>query len=419
MSDGLDPFDQNRQEPAMASSPAVELDDLLARPVSLRRHIVRGAVIAVAVVVLILLLGVPTLTNLQQADTHARATRTASAITTSLTVTSNLTFGSLTLDGKPLSGLIPQRVVLHEGRHTIALVAKPFNPVTCQLFISAASGGTNIRIEAPSGDALPCSQVDASTLIIPVTGANLSEELQQSARARIQQTLAQLPAHTVVIASGAVYASQADAQGMPLSRRATAPLTATVSLAPRDPLTENVTLATLAPLTCESGLCASSFALNYGQELTHPAWYIDAAIAEHWRFTTQAGQEVGMLQVPSDPSVSGGLTYDPTSGWAVAAGVPGTPLAAPFVPEFASDPCGAGMSLLTWMFKGDPSAAVGQMQSGSDPLQGCTLTEVSQSVSYAQFVWRLGALFAADERAHQLQPTLPVATQAELKAAGG
>jgi hypothetical protein len=421
MPTGLDPFDENHKQalPPEAARPAEDLDDLLARPVTLRRHVIRGIAVLAIALGLVLLLGVPTLKSRQQAETHAQATQTASAITTVLTVTSNLTSASLTLDGKPFPGRVPRQVVLHEGRHTISLIAPPFHIDACLVLVRAVLGGPNLRIEAAPGATLPCSQIDANTLVVPVTGANLPADLQQSARALIRQTLAQLPAHAVAVPRGHAYATQLDAHGQPLSQRTAISLTATVSLAPRDPNTDNAMLAEIAPLACASALCASSWALNYAHELPHAAWYVEVPVMEQWRFVSDAGQQVGTLQVAAHNTVAGGLIYDPASGWRLDAATPGTPFAESFVAALAVDPCGIGMSLLTWMLQENGTMSVAGAQAGKDPLQGCMVTILSQSGGFGQLVWRFGALLAADEQAHALFPNLPLAMPAEVKAAGG
>ncbi|HEV8191726.1 MAG TPA: hypothetical protein VGP82_09615 [Ktedonobacterales bacterium] len=117
-----------------------------------------------------MLLGVPALNSHRQADMGAHATQTASSVTTVLTVASNLTFGTLTLDGNRLPGRVPQLVTLHEGRYTIALIAPPLHVDACQVRVSSVLGGPNLRIETTAGATRPCSQAYASTLIIPVTG---------------------------------------------------------------------------------------------------------------------------------------------------------------------------------------------------------------------------------------------------------
>lgn len=405
--------------PSTTSRPAEELEDLLARPVTRRRKVMRGIAALVAVAAVLLLLGIPTLNSRRQADMRAHATETASAVTTSLTVTSNLTVGRLALDGKTQPGRVPQRVVLHQGRHTITLVAPPFHVDACRISVSSALGGANLRVEASPGGPPPCSLADASTLIIPVTGANLPEGLQQSARALIGQTLAQLPARMVAVPRGHAYATRLDAHGQPLSQRATSPLTATISYTPRDTSADDAVLAEIAPLPCASALCASTWALNYTHELAQAAWYIEVPVVEQWRFVSDAGQQVGTLQAGANNTVAGALTYDPSSGWQVGIAAPGTPFAEPFVPESEVDPCGAGMSLLTWMLRGKDNVFVAGAQAGRDPLQGCVVTVINQSGGFGQFVWRFGALLAADEQAHALFPTLLMALPAEVKAAGG
>jgi hypothetical protein len=426
MPTGPDPFDQNRKQALSpeAARPAEDLDDLLARPVTLRRYVMRGIVVFAIAFGLILLLGIPTLNSRRQAEIQARATQTASAVTTVLTVTSNLTSASLTLDGKPFPGRVPRQVVLHEGRHTISLIAPPFHVDACRVLVRSVLGGPNLRIEAAPGATLPCSQIDANTLVIPVTGANLPADLQQSARALIRQTLirqtlAQLPAHTVHIPRGHAYATQLDAHGQPLSQRTATPLTATVSLAPRDPNTDSPMLAEIVPLACASALCASSWALNYAHELPHAAWYVEVPVMEQWRFVSDAGQQVGMLQVAANNTVAGGLIYDPVSGWRLDAATPGTPFAASFISALAVDPCGIGMSLLGWMLRDNTTVTLAGAQAGNDLLQGCVVTVLSQSGGFGQLVWRFGALLAADEQAHALFPNLPLAMPAEVKAAGG
>jgi hypothetical protein len=421
MSIGPDPLDEhsNRARPSETARPEEELDDLLARPVTLRRRVRRGIGIVILALGLMLLLVGPVLKSLHEADTRVRTTPPEAPVTSVLTVTSNLTFGTLTLDGKPLPGRVPQRVVLHQGSHTIGLIAPPFHVDTCRVRVSSALGGPNLRIETTPGTTPPCSQPYASTLAIPVTGTNLPADLQQSARALVRQTLARLPAHTIHVPRGHAYATQLDDQWLPLSRRAASPLTATVSLAPRDPSTDSAMFAEVAPLACASALCASSWALNYAHELTHAAWYVEVPVVEQWRFTSDAGQHVGTLQVAANDTVAGGLTYDSASGWSLGAATPGTPLAKPFVPASATDPCGIGMSLLTWMLRSDAAASVAGVRAGNDLLQGCAMTVLRENQGFEQFVWRFGALLAADEYAHARFPNLPLALPAEVKAAGG
>ncbi|HEV8191727.1 MAG TPA: hypothetical protein VGP82_09620 [Ktedonobacterales bacterium] len=194
---------------------------------------------------------------------------------------------------------------------------------------------------------------------------------------------------------------------------------ASVSLVPRDPNSDGAMFAEVAPLTCASALCASSWALNYAHELSHAAWYVEIPVVEQWHFTSGAGRQEGTLQVAANNTVAGGLTYDPASGWRLDAATHDSPFAEPFVPASSVDPCGVGMSLLTWMLRGNGTASVVGARAGSDLLQGCMVTVMSQRNGFEQFVWRFCALLAADAHAHALFPNLPLALSAEVKAAGG
>src|SRR5262249_19156002 len=134
---------------------------------------------------------------------------------------------------------------------------------------------------------------------------------------------------------------------------------------------------------------------------------------------SDAGHPLGTLHVAANTVVAGGLSFDPASGWRLDGATPGTPLAQPFVPSSAVDPCGIGMSLLSEMLVGNAAASVVGGHAGNDLLQGCVLSVISPDEGVGHFVWRFGALLAADAQAHRLFPDLPVALPAELKAAGG
>src|SRR5262249_10129578 len=52
-------------------------------------------------------------------------------------------------------------------------------------------------------------------------------------------------------------------------------------------------------------------------------------------------------------------------------------------------------------------------------VEGCLLSAQLSEQEHGTFLWRFGALLAADAGAHTLLPDLPIAPQAEVAAAGG
>ena len=337
---------------------------------------------------------------------------------------SNISHGTLVVNGTKLDVHPPVIVTLHSGTNTISIAAPPFRPRTCRVDLSrqsAGAGGPSTPVE--SSVRVPCGSTPvqvpmeiggkrAATLVeMPLTFTDLPSEHQHSVAAVIAQEIEGLALHTTVPAHQYIVTG-VDAQGHLTSRLTDTALHADVALV-RYAGQVRTTDATCAENICAGennprGLCGVSDASG-GTAATQ--WRAISFGVPQWRFTTPTGATAGLspLNLADQELLQVPLQYDAAHGWRPW-GAPGWGDDCDARDIMANMQCGAGSSALS--VYGSMNIA----STGPNGIEGCDIEVLDSSGKFARFIWRFGVLLAADAAAHQLVPSLPVAPQAEIDA---
>lgn len=385
------------------------------RGASVRRRIVMSVVL----VVLVLALG-------GVVAWHFQAPRPVSTSEPARTVgvLSNVTFGTLTVNGQKIAGQLPALVHFRIGTNSVTLSAPPFGAHTCT-FAFPHMSSTNAACMAESSSPPMLIEGQPATdgeVVINFDGSDLPPAQLSSADAAIVQALNAIQLGTRVPA-GDYIAAGTTASGGIQSRRTTQPLQAllvpTLGLAqpsgPRNP--------ECGPELC-SGQPFRPDANEFGAGATPDGslWSVYVRLGGRWRFASADGAAVALSPTLALPDFNLTLAYDPATGaWSLygpespAPGASGGSLA----DAISGSLCDVGIDALTRLF---PPTPLGQQGPGLGedtihPIEGCSLTLLNQrGQDTAHFVWRFGVLLAADAPAHQLFPALPVAPADEISA---
>jgi hypothetical protein len=363
-------------------------------------------------------------------------TPTATPITgNELIVTSNANFGSVTLNGKAVSGAFPLLVRLNPGENTITYAAPPFRDQTCLVtLLTQADVRSGQRVQPAGARCVTGNQepplalngiaVKNGYLNFSLTGADLPDAARSAAESALWAKLASPP--TFQIPAGDYYATGVETSGRIRSARAAVSLLAAPALA-RASATQN-------GVYCSNLGCPGEPVLPDQADASTPAgvWLARESVALGWRFTTRSGAPVATSPARDGLEVEVGLTYSPTAGWGVTDGAP-SPFIGDLQTQLISASCQSGSTVLQALVD-KSSLAREQLASGErrvggpTPAQtdGCALklesvndNPLSPSKEYGHYVWRWGVLLAADTQAHALFPTLPVAPQSEIDTVGG
>jgi hypothetical protein len=356
-----------------------------------------------------------------------------------LIVTSNFTSGTVSVNGKKLTGTVPLLVRLNPGENTITYSAPPFHDRTCSVTLLPQPDPRSGQRAQGIGDGCGIGNqepaitfqgvlVSNGYLVFGLTGADLPNDLRNAAESALWLKLTNLSA--LQVPAGDYYATGATSAGRITSARAAVPLLAIPALAR--------TNSTQDGPSCGNLGCAGR-AILPDQNGAAPAtgtWLIQESVASGWRFTTQSGALISTSAFRDSGVVQTGLTYSSTAGWAISVDAPG-PFTSGLQTQILVGSCQSGTTVLQGLI--DKSPLAGQQLSlsssnasfGPAQLQtdGCALTaEVGANnplnptggnKRYGQYIWRWGVLLAADAQARALFPSLPVAPQSEIDAVGG
>jgi hypothetical protein len=321
---------------------------------------------------------------------------------------SNVSYGSVTLDGRRLAGPPPLVMTFHEGTNVIALMAPPFGTESCQ--IDWPSG--NVREGPCSTDKSPLIYTIRSKALISVlvvtldlTGSNMSPELQAAALAAIAQAVSAVHLDTTVPA-GSYIATGRDATGRITFRRTTTPLAADLSF----------TLDIAGPRVpgCPPW-CGGQLAPEIASRLVGQVSLADVDVSLQWRFGSGGAATVRSAVYRAAP-VTLAIVYDASTGWQVSPAATQIIDGAPLSSGLAGTACSPGIEVLRAV------APIGYSvnMSSNRGIEGCELELVAYTgASKATFIWRFGVLLAVDAGARRLAPALLVAPRAEIVAVSG
>jgi hypothetical protein len=399
--------------------PLIELERLLARPPSKRKRLMQmGVVIA--------LLGVAALTLrsviLPAPVVPPPPTPTVFVSSPSLVIESNLTFGTLIINGKRQSGPAPFLAAVHGDAYAITLEAPPFRPVSCQFTLSRLPtadyfpSGACSGLKARSSDGLGVMTIQGVTgfptyaLFLAVTMDDLPPAQQHQVTNLLQQVLS--TRQEISVPAQAAIATRAAVDGTVLSQRLETPLQATASVSLWPPQ-----LSLPAP-DCPEQICPVESGPQFMGELSGSVWGISVPLALRWQFAMPSGVLVSDVTFPTAVYVVPFLFYATKTGWQVTKEA--QVMAPALTTELEGAICQVGMQL-----------ALLQLGKGWQPdgvydhgVNGCRLIflrqqDASPALFSALVLWRFGVLLALDNGTHQLLPTLPVASADDILAVGG
>lgn len=412
-------------------SSAGDLDDLdtaLARRAPLRWRLVRGALIALA-----LLIAVAVVARGLLALPGRPSLPPVAGVAASTLIASNISYGTVTVNGVRLGDTLPVMATLTAGSNFIKLDAPPFLPVSC---VVTGLPVTPVVDPASVGRcSITFDRIDtalAHTVVnVLLTGTDLPPDALANAERVVVDDLAQVALGTATVPPGQYYATGATEPGAITSRKATEPLRAVPSIIlapanddvfPSDALSAGAmtgsdprtTLDRCADLGC-------ALPVDAGYTVPPHGWLIGTALALDWRFTTATGQAVGealyglgTMAVPLVVSADG-------ASWTLATDVHATN--EPFVSSL--DQCMLGVTVVTQLLTqalGPRQVNVSERlasQSGTGP-EGCAvMADVPSFTDHpVTFIWRFGVVLAADSAAHAVLPNAPLAPQDEQRAVG-
>lgn len=396
------PENEEAEEPQTIAS--VELDDLLRRRHTRSQRAVRFGALAAAVLLAAVLVLHAAGVHLPQAQTQVSHQPIGVALV------SNVSFGTLTLNGRRLGGPPPQAVTLRDGTNAIALTAPPFQPRECHVTwpdLSLLDGRCTVSIGyLPGLD--PTLEIEYQ-IALDFDSQDLPPEVAAVARATVNAAIN--AAHYEL----AVPAGQLIATGW-------TPRTGAIATVPAPPLTQaQLAFAPAATPACPDGLCAGSeFLPSYPDRgpPTGPAWMINAGFTYTWRFVTRDGTSLGSVTYPTDVPASFAIVLDAHGDGSWHLWQPPPPTSVDVMRDALIAPICDWANAFRVALPGVPSPPGIGVTTGPG-IQGCAFTLLTAAGGDAgTLLWRFGVLLAADPQAHTGYPRLPLAPAGALQAIG-
>lgn len=383
------------------------LDDLLRARLSRRSRLLRAGLL------LALVLAVAAGLAWRSAGAGASAPQDGVARLAPVLVTSNVSYGTVTINGQKWSGSLPAIIQLRPGTNLVTLDAAPFAPAPC--LVNWPEASTSVDTSQCRAGALSPSEnvvvrgklvtVDAE-INFSIGGDSLPPAECVRALDAIAMSLAARALTTSVPAGQHIATGESSTAGVPFNRIAPAGLRA--RLASR--------VADYADSRCDR-LFANGATLS-GRDTAGlgRVWFVVVPVIEDLAFIGPDGKPVG-LSVPSEGTIQVYLVVpsNRSSDWQLAAITP--PLAA----QIAANQCGSGSQVLADVYyQAFPDVSGYTLNDLSAySIEGCLL-ELNASAGNWEtrgiYLWRFGVLMATDAASHRLLPMLPMASAAELAA---
>jgi hypothetical protein len=412
-------IDRAARKPEGGSLRHVALDDALAHRTPRR---VRAALVALTGIVLALAL-LPVWRSLAALRQAAPAPADQGV---AVEVTSSITTGAVTLNGRRIGIHLPLLLYLRPGVNVIALDAPPFRTRTCRITAPAGAADDTCRglgVQPPlKGDqrfyGTAEHQVVSAYVVTFLLGlTDLPTDLQMQALATVSASLSQrLATMVVAVRPGDHFATGLAATGVPIVGRTTAPLLAT-------PI---ATLSRLAGVyICEADVCPYFDDSTFGDTASttsDPNWTVWLGVTLGWRFTALSGAEVRQILFRAGligPIVAVTLAYHTGTGWYVPKS---SALDDRLRGEVALGLCIDGADTFSTQESNTQQDVLLIGEGGGATLEGCSLTVRrfygDQRSAETRVLWRFGALLAADPASRALFPVLPLASPQEVAAVG-
>jgi hypothetical protein len=411
------------------------LDAVLAPRSPRRRRILQlaSALVALGIVVGLVANSFAPLRSLPTLLFPPTATADPSLIST-VTVTSAVTWGTFTLNGKKISGSLPLHITLRPGDNTLTFSAPPFLPRTCHVTAplrwerpdTNATCGLGYAGPSPGcpSTAAPGECVNGTFRQILIefapTADDLPPDLRQSAVAYLRQTLGNLASFTTSVPRGDYVATGIDSSGRAiLSQPAAEVLTAelTVGVDVRES-TDGAPFGVSNASSDHESQCATLRCSvpneAFGEAQPPPGWRLAIPVIFTWRFTSATGALTGSIAVAAPGFLNVSLTYDEQTGWQLAA--PRPALVEANIPSLL---CVAGTQALAAVLPARPLGITNNSGQSLRGIEGCSLQfQAGADASQGLVVWRFGVLLAADAATQKPLPSLPLAPPDEVKAVG-
>jgi hypothetical protein len=331
---------------------------------------------------------------------------------------SNVSFGTVTVNGQRLLGSPPLELPLQVGWNRIMYDAPPFARQNCGI---QWSGSGRVYSDCPTiGQGLASDVVidglvvrPSALVVFKLSGGDLTPPLYAAARTTVAADLAAVTSYTDNVADGEWVAVGGHWPDDIASRQVTGFTRANAAFGLYD---DRNTAPRLAH--CGTALCAGGLFYTTASTQVGPVWNVAPDAYYVWHFSDGAGFSGASLPYPVSPSVSVPLAYDAAHGWylldaRIHNGYP-LPLAVLLDGTF----CDAGslaLEALTPLSLGPIATVI----SNGGP-KGCAIALQSQKLQpLGRYVWRWGVLLSADGEARMTLPDLPVASANEIIAVGG
>lgn len=405
---------------------SVELDAHLQPRHSSRKRLVQAGSITLAVLLVIGFLVYP---HWASGFGHDGATPpSTSTPDVPIVLLSNVTYGSLTVNGKQLNSPPPAIAYLHPGRNTIDLKTPPFLPQHCVItWPEQQVTGSNcvIKYDTQTFTIRGRSVVPVFVIDMLLTAAQLPQDARDAALQLVGQALTDFSATS----SLPVPAGQYFAVGnLPDGKLHVNQLTETIQAkVVTDAPVERSPVGgpDCSNLGCANSLDPEGATLLTQQFSTSNVWVIGSVVSLRLDFTTTQGTSRGSLMLSKYDPLTLFLSYTPNGGWRV---LNGKPVNQQFIITLSDQTdeyvCGAGSGWLHQLAQQTvPATALPSFDDmntlNTRGLRGCEFqvnVPKSSGTQSAQFLWRFGALLSENATAHQLLPGIPMAPHDEIAA---
>lgn len=322
-------------------------------------------------------------------------------------IQTNINYGVL-LNGNPVQAAPGVTFQLLKNVNRLSLKAPPFLSFACTITWPPTEGGNNCPLNGTTSDP---NTGDTVYIIAFQPGI---DDLPADQRAQVSNLILSTTQNALQIhlqvPAGDYYPYGYAANGLPLSRRASATFTATLRA------------DALAPNTCGATICPDTSPIIQ----TYQAPAIDFSIMPTyvWHFATGSAS-IGTFSL-TDPAITVqtgmtqpltiGLTYDPNQGWQAVA-PPGQTVASELQDESVGSICFMSTVAITQAISQTKNSDTGFALFPHQNMQGCQIDVFGTDPNHpdGSFLVRFGAVLAADAGGHKLLPQLPMAPKDEIQ----
>lgn len=334
-------------------------------------------------------------------------------LSTTALITSNINFGTVTIDDQQQHGTLPLFFVPHNSTYTITIYAPPFQPKACTI---TSSGGTPQSTSGRdcqiihSSQSITANGITATplfTIEIDFTTTDLPPDQQSQINTMLAHSVT--TQQTATIPSGSYIATSLNANNTITSQQFTTTLQATATLAAS-------TNVGMIPFPCSELICQAGVTPEgVFATLTSMVWLINVPVALDWRFVRPDGHILGDVSFPAADVAPTLLAYMPNVGWSLLSQAVYGP--SNLENMMSNLNCETGERVLQQQLR---TTNINLNLSGPPKgIEGCQIIAQTNSTSQGNFLWRFGVLLAVDMPARNLLPNLPIAPQGEIAAVQG